>query len=81
MTETVPAGPASAPAPTITVTAGPAPAVAALDAEIAANIETAKARVHGLGHDLHVVARWLVATTRGAVADVEAAIAAIRSHI
>ena len=42
--------------------------------EIAANITTAKHRVHRLGHDLEDVAHWLVATTRGAVKDVGEAI-------
>lgn len=43
-------------------------------AEVEANITTARERVHGLGHDVKVVAEWLVATTRGAVVDVADAI-------
>lgn len=44
------------------------------DAEVAANIATARDRVHGLGHDVGAVAAWLVATTRGAIVDVGDAI-------
>ncbi len=44
------------------------------DAEVAANIATARDRVHGLGHDVAAVAHWLVETTRGAIVDVGEAI-------
>ncbi len=44
------------------------------NAEVNANIATARERVHTLGHDIGSVAAWLVATTRGAIADVESAI-------
>ncbi len=42
--------------------------------ELAANVATAQALHHGLGHDLHVVAAWLVATTRGAIRDIDEAV-------
>ena len=48
--------------------------IATIDAETAANVTTAKHRVHRLGHDIEAVARWLVATTRGAIKDVGEAI-------
>ena len=62
-------------------TTGPAPIEtyitpppAALDAETQANIATARDLHHTLGQDLESVAHWLVAQTRGAIADVAAAI-------
>ena len=52
-----------------------------VEAETAANVATAKERVHGLGHDLETVAHWLVATTRGAIRDVGEAIRLIGSKL
>lgn len=80
------ASPGPAPAESApSANAGPAPAsptiadeaaqkLDALDEATRANIETAKTRVHTLGHDLHDVAEWLVRTTRGAISDIATAI-------
>ena len=51
------------------------------NAETQANLVTAKAMHHSLGQDIKAVAEWLVATTRGAIGDVEAAVKAIGSKL
>jgi len=45
--------------------------------EVVANIATAKHLHHTAGQDLHRVAAWLVATTRGVIRDLDEAIEAI----